>query len=158
MIDDLQQLGIDYHFLVEIESILCGLCENHGALSILYDVALSFRLLGEHGHYVSQDVFKRFMDEKGRFRLQLSTNIKGMMSLYEASKLAIEGEDIIGEANDFATKNLIASVKLMEPCLARVVRHSLENPFHMSLPSSTPRTISTVYGKLVGIRKPYRNW
>ena len=85
------------------------------------------------------------MDEEGRFKLQLSTDIKGMMSLYEASKLAIEGEDIIGEANDFATKNLIAFVKLMEPCLARVVRHSLENPFHMSLPSSTPRTISTIY-------------
>ncbi|RWR93550.1 S-+-linalool synthase [Cinnamomum micranthum f. kanehirae] len=134
MIDDLRRLGIEYHFQEEIESLLCGLCENYGALSSLYDVALSFRLLREHGHNVSQDVFKRFMDEEGRFKLQLSTDIKGMMSLYEASKLAVKGEDIIEEANDFATKNLIASVKFMEPCLARVVRHSLENPFHMSLP------------------------
>lgn len=54
MIDDLRRLGIEYHFQEEIESLLCGLCENYGALSSLYDIALSFRLLREHGHNVSQ--------------------------------------------------------------------------------------------------------
>lgn len=57
-----------------------------------------------------------------------------MMGLYEASKLAIKGEDILDEANDFATKSLIASSTSIESCRTSLVKHALENPFHMSLP------------------------
>ncbi|XXG83149.1 hypothetical protein AAC387_Pa10g0971 [Persea americana] len=56
------------------------------------------------------------------------------MSLYESSKLSTEGEDILDEVNDFASKNLIASMEFIEPDLEREVRHVLEHPFHMSLP------------------------
>lgn len=59
MIDHLQRLGIDYHFSEEIESFIsseynnlhCG--NNGGNGSSIYDVSLTFRLLREHGYYVS---------------------------------------------------------------------------------------------------------
>ena len=53
MIDNLQRLGIDYHFREEIESILCSLSENDNAISCIHVVALRFRLLREHGYYAS---------------------------------------------------------------------------------------------------------
>nr|AFQ20808.1 S-(+)-linalool synthase [Cinnamomum osmophloeum] len=134
MIDNLQRLGIDYHFREEIESILCSLSENDDAISSIHDVALRFRLLREHGYYASPDVFNSFKDKEGRFKLQLTTDIKGLMSLYESSKLSTEGEDILDEVNDFASKNLIASMEFIEPDLEREVRHVLKHPFHMSLP------------------------
>ncbi|KAJ8622295.1 hypothetical protein MRB53_030824 [Persea americana] len=133
MIDNLQRLGIDYHFREEIESILCSLSENDNAISCIHVVALRFRLLREHGYYASPDVFNSFKDKEGRFKLQLTADIKGLMSLYESSKLST-GEDILDEVNDFASKNLIASMEFIEPDLEREVRHVLEHPFHMSLP------------------------
>lgn len=79
-------------------------------------------------------MFNSFKDKEGRFKLQLTTDIKGLMSLYESSKLSTEGEDILDEVNDFASKNLIASMEFIEQDLEREVRHVLEHPFHMSLP------------------------
>ncbi|KAJ8622308.1 hypothetical protein MRB53_030837 [Persea americana] len=114
MIDNLQRLGIDYHFREEIESILCSLSENDNAISCIHVVALRFRLLREHGYYASPDVFNSFKDKEGRFKLQLTADIKGLMSLYESSKLST-GEDILDEVNDFASKNLIVQWNSLNP-------------------------------------------
>ncbi|XP_077243409.1 (3S,6E)-nerolidol synthase 1-like [Tasmannia lanceolata] len=139
MIDSLQRLGIDYHFQEEIEAILDF---HHRSLDVstgfthrsLYEVALCFRLLRQHGHYVSADVFKNFKDEEGTFGQYVGKDIRGMMGLYEALHLRIDGEDILDEAYDFTFKHLKASMTVMEPDLADLVRHTLEHPFHMTLP------------------------
>ncbi|XP_077220637.1 (3S,6E)-nerolidol synthase 1, chloroplastic-like isoform X2 [Tasmannia lanceolata] len=122
MIDSLQRLGINYHFQEEIEAILDF---HHRSLDVstgfthrsLYEVALCFRLLRQHGHYVSADVFKNFKDEEGTFGQYVGKDIRGMMGLYEASHLRIDDEDILDEAYDFTSKHLKASLTVMEPDL-----------------------------------------
>ncbi|KAF8409452.1 hypothetical protein HHK36_005528 [Tetracentron sinense] len=140
MIDALQRLGIDYHFYEEIYAVLS---RQYGNLRAdgnstgddsLYDVVLSFRLLRQDGYYVPADVFNNFKDKEGKFKLPLSEDITGMMGLYEASHLAVNGEHILDEANDFARKSLNASMmRLSDPDLAKNVWNTLDNPYHKSL-------------------------
>ena len=53
LIDSIQLLGLDYHFQKEISEALSRIhdadIDDHG----LYHTALWFRLLRQHGHYVS---------------------------------------------------------------------------------------------------------
>uniref|UniRef100_A0A7N1A5N9 Uncharacterized protein n=1 Tax=Kalanchoe fedtschenkoi TaxID=63787 RepID=A0A7N1A5N9_KALFE len=94
----------------------------------LHTAALAFRLLRQHGHPVTQEIFKCFMDiDSGRFKLSLVKDIKGMISLYEASYHGAEGEGILGEAFDF-TKTHLPKLKIMDPYLEVLVAHSLELP------------------------------
>ncbi|KAF8411309.1 hypothetical protein HHK36_003856 [Tetracentron sinense] len=136
MIDALQRLGIDYHFQEEIITSLSIQYENFRASSdgSLYEVALSFRLLRQDGYHVPADVFNNFKDKEGKFKIHLCEDISGMMGLYEASHLAVEGEHILDEAKDFSGKSLNASmIMLMDKDLARIVQNTLEHPFHKSL-------------------------
>ncbi|KAF8411308.1 hypothetical protein HHK36_003855 [Tetracentron sinense] len=136
MIDALQRLGIDYHFQEEIKTSLSRQYGNFHASGdgILYEIALSFRLLRQDGYHVPADVFNNFKDKEGKFKLHLCEDISGMMGLYEASHLAVEGEHILDEAKDFSGKSLNASmIMLMDKDLARIVQNTLEHPFHKSL-------------------------
>lgn len=58
LIDDLQRLGLGYHFEQEIKSTLTKIYEDQSnetsEMNDLHAVALSFRLLRQHGYTVSQ--------------------------------------------------------------------------------------------------------
>ncbi|KAL5772376.1 hypothetical protein ACOSQ2_012300 [Xanthoceras sorbifolium] len=71
---------------------------NHSIEQDLYSTALCFRLLRHHGYEISQDIFKGFMDENGTFSKSKCRDIKGLIELFEASHLALEGENILDEA------------------------------------------------------------
>ncbi|KAG5224360.1 terpene synthase [Salix suchowensis] len=135
LIDTLQRLGLSYHFADEIESILKSLFdENHiqntKTANDLYATALEFRLLRQHGYKVPQEVFNQFMDEQGNFRAWLHDDLKGMLYLYEASHLLVEGESILDDARDFTAKNLGKYVKKCNSSeyLSKLVSHALELP------------------------------
>ncbi|XP_043687402.1 (3S,6E)-nerolidol synthase 1-like [Telopea speciosissima] len=139
MIDTLQRLGINYHFEQDIKT---ALAKHYGSLSSgtfpfgdhnLHDIALYFRLLRQAGYLVPTDVFSSFMDEKGHFKVELREDIRGLMSLYEASHLGFKEEEILDEAHDYARMHLNASLMNLQPNLARAVKDTLENPYHMSL-------------------------
>ncbi|KAF8411307.1 hypothetical protein HHK36_003854 [Tetracentron sinense] len=136
MIDALQRLGIDYHFQEEIKRSLSRSYENFRTSGdgSLYEVALSFRLLRQDGYHVPADVFNNFKGKDGKFKLALCEDIRGMMGFYEASHLAVEGEHILDEAKDFAEKHFkVSMITLIDKDLARIVRNTLEHPFHKSL-------------------------
>lgn len=63
----------------------------------------------------------------------LSEDIKGLMSLYEASQLSIEGEDTLDEAGQFSWHLLNTSLSHLDHHQARVVGNTLSNPHHKSL-------------------------
>lgn len=65
-IDDLQKLGISYHFEGEIKQILTRTYEHRNLKNVnaseqmsLYDESLEFRLLRQHGFNVPQGIFKQ---------------------------------------------------------------------------------------------------
>ena len=81
--------------------------------------------------FINADVFSSFKDEIGGFGECLSEDIQGILCLYEASYLSIEGESILEDARDFAEKHLEACLlQNIEENLAILVRHALELPLH----------------------------
>lgn len=56
--------------------------------------------------WFSPDVFKQFLDNEGNFHSSLSVDVKGMLSLYEASFVSMEGETLLDEARDFGSTYL----------------------------------------------------
>ncbi|KAJ0082415.1 hypothetical protein Patl1_10964 [Pistacia atlantica] len=138
MVDAVQRLGIDYHFQDEIQQILQRqfmifsrhIGPNHNDLC---DVALRFCLLRQHGYYVPADIFNNFRNKDGKFNQKASEDINGLMGLYEASHLSIDGEDVLDEAGDFSVKLLTERVKNLDHYQARIVENTLAHPFHKSL-------------------------
>ncbi|KAL0001770.1 hypothetical protein SO802_015551 [Lithocarpus litseifolius] len=109
-IDDIERLGLGYQFKEEKMRALDRFvtlkgCKEFTKGSIHY-TALSFRLLRQHGFGVSQDMFNCFKDQKGNFKECLSKDIKGLLSLHEASYLGFEGENLLNEAMEFTTMHL----------------------------------------------------
>ncbi|XP_068667823.1 (3S,6E)-nerolidol synthase 1-like [Aristolochia californica] len=137
LIDKLQRLGIDYHFRDEIEQLLPLIHDNVGdddAHHGLLFAALSFRLLRQCGYYVSTSVFNRFRDRDGRFKTQLSEDIAGMLALYEASFLSLEGEDMLDEARKFSSSYLRKLVGDVEASISGQIEYILNHPFYLSIP------------------------
>ncbi|XP_038694655.1 probable terpene synthase 12 isoform X2 [Tripterygium wilfordii] len=80
-----------------------------------------------------RDVFKYFMDDNGHFKRYIQNDIKGMLSLYEAAYLALEGEeDLLDKALVFTSEHLRDFQSKMEGYygIAEHVSHSLELPVH----------------------------
>ncbi|CAL1358236.1 unnamed protein product [Linum trigynum] len=117
LVDAVQRLGIGYHFEPEIEKALEKVHDMGGDLfanigdkgTDLYHAALRFRLLRQQGFPASQDGFRKLKNSEGRFKEWVSRDRQGLLSLYEAAHLAFNGEDILDEALNFATKNLKSS-------------------------------------------------
>nr|GMD33151.1 terpene synthase 10-like [Ipomoea batatas] len=137
MIDELQRLGCSYHFEEEINAALMDIytkksSNNYKSSSEekdLYSTALEFRVLRQNGFNISPEVFNGFMDGKSfGFNANLCGDTKGLLNLYEASFLSMEGETILDLARDFSAKNL------NDPKLLTPVQRALELPLHWRMP------------------------
>ncbi|XP_022725044.1 isoprene synthase, chloroplastic-like [Durio zibethinus] len=131
LIDDVQRLGLGYRFKGEIRRALDRIASLKDETNkSLHATALCFRLLRQHGYQVSQDVFSGFKDQNGSFKANLSEDVKGMLSLYEASYFSIEGENILDEAKEFTTMYLKDPKVNIHKSLAEQVGHALELPLN----------------------------
>ena len=70
------------------------------------------------------DVFNKFKDEStGLFKVCLSKDVEGLLNLYEATHLRLDGEDILEEALTFTTSHLeVLKTQLKNPLAAQVTR------------------------------------
>jgi (3S)-linalool synthase len=82
---------------------------------------------------VADDVLRRFTDDAGEFKLSLSKDIRGLLSLHDMSHLDMGDEASLHKAKEFSSKHLASAIRYLEPGLARYVRESLDHPYHMSL-------------------------
>ncbi|KAK8527451.1 hypothetical protein V6N13_085281 [Hibiscus sabdariffa] len=129
LFDTLQRLGLSRHFQHEINSTLKNI--SAGEKQNLHATALGFRLLRQHGYKVNQDVFTSFMDEVGNIKASFSQDWKGLLNLYEASYLLVEGETMLENARESAAKLLKECLKQTnDPYLRMLVEHALELPLH----------------------------
>ncbi|CAL1396096.1 unnamed protein product [Linum trigynum] len=135
LVDVVERLGIGYLFKREIQQILQQVYETHDSTDDLnndnmnlHDVALRFRLLREHGYDVSSDIFNEFKTKKGEFKEELASDVEGMLSLYEASYLRKQGENVLDEAIQFTKSHLEAKAVDVESLLSEQLTHALERP------------------------------
>ncbi|XP_062153085.1 tricyclene synthase TPS4, chloroplastic-like isoform X2 [Alnus glutinosa] len=154
LIDDLQRLGLGYRFERDIIRALDNFasskfCDERIQKS-LHATALSFRLLRQQGYQVSQDVFNSFEDHSGNFKECLRKDVKGMLSLYEASYLAFEGENILEEARAFTRMHLKDLKGDVSKSMAEQVSHALEVPLHRRMQRLEARWYIEAYNKREG--------
>ncbi|KAL8522472.1 hypothetical protein ACS0TY_012584 [Phlomoides rotata] len=158
LIDDLQRLGISYHFQEKINQIL-----NHIYFEYinyerekrdLYSTALGFRLLRQHGFKISQEVFDNFKNEEGNFKPSLVHNTIGLLQLYEASFLLTQGEKTLELAREFSTKFLEKKLDdddELDENVSLLVRRALELPVHWRVQRPNARWFIDAYGRRPGM-------
>ncbi|XP_057538369.1 (3S,6E)-nerolidol synthase 1-like [Amaranthus tricolor] len=139
MIDAIQRLGLECYFRDEIFATLEKWSQMGDDSDVLHDVALRFRLLRQAGYDVTAENFGKFKDKDGRYKQELSKDVKGLMSLYEASELRINGDQILDEAADFARNMLMGILRTANKSESVVIRNTLKNPYHKSLPRLTAK-------------------
>ncbi|KAK4399017.1 Tricyclene synthase Oc15, chloroplastic [Sesamum angolense] len=128
LVDAIQRVGLSSYYEEETQTLLrkryVTSCASTYRYYSLRDVSLLFRLLRQHGHYISPDIFNNFKGKDGRFRRNLSQDIRGLMELYEAAQLSFQGEYILDEAASFSSQLLhdIAWQMLTTTCSLRYLR------------------------------------
>ncbi|XP_020554075.1 tricyclene synthase Oc15, chloroplastic-like [Sesamum indicum] len=138
LVDAIQRVGLSSYYEEEIQTLLrkryVTSCASIYKYDSLRDVSLLFRLLRQHGYCSSPDVFNNFKGKEGRFRRNLSQDIRGLMELYEVAQLNFQGEYILDEAASFSGQ------LLREYCLAnvdnnmsRLVTGKLRYPYHKTI-------------------------
>ncbi|KAJ6868332.1 valencene synthase-like [Populus alba x Populus x berolinensis] len=145
LIDAIQRLGVAYHFETEIEEALQHIYNNRIDMEDddLYNTALGFRLLRQHGYNVSCDIFNKFKDDKGHFKQ--SNDVRGILGLYEAAHLAVHGEDILDEALAFTTIHLKSMATSPNCPLTAKVSHALKQPIRRGVPRLESRRYISIY-------------
>nr|KYP43175.1 hypothetical protein KK1_035367 [Cajanus cajan] len=141
MVDSLQRLGIEHHFKEEIETILSRKhlmlrAHNHrrNDYQELSEVALQFRLLRQEGYYIHEDIFDKFWDKKGMLKQIFCDDIYGLIGLFEASQLSIEGEDYLHDAEESSRQYLNTWLSTFyDHPQVKVVADSLRYPIHKCL-------------------------
>ncbi|KAG7987944.1 hypothetical protein I3843_03G159800 [Carya illinoinensis] len=152
LIDEIQRLGLRYRFEKAITRALDNVLAsskgyNERTMKSLHATALSFRLLRQRGSDVSQDLFNSFTDEKGNFKECLRRDVKGMLSLYEASYLGFEGENLLDEAREFARMGLEDLKSHVSKSVAEQIQHALEVPLHHRMQRLEARWYIEAYSK-----------
>ncbi|KAL3750116.1 hypothetical protein ACJRO7_011144 [Eucalyptus globulus] len=153
LIDQIQRLGIDYHFDRDIDEHLEHIHKRYSQLDHgdfrgddLHMVALIFRLLRQQGYDVSSEVFNKFKDSEGNFRESLINDVPGLLNLYEACHLRCHGDAILEEALPFATTYLESfNESKVSTSFAKQVSHALKQPLRKGLPRLEARHYISLY-------------
>ncbi|KAL6146196.1 hypothetical protein ACLB2K_056879 [Fragaria x ananassa] len=151
MVDNIQRLGLSYHFENEIDTILKHAHDHFygnkdfGKDGDLYTTALHFRLLRQQGYNVSCDVFNKFKESNGTFKEYLTSDVVGLLSLYEATHLRVHGEDILEEALIFTTTHLESAAPRLSSPLSKQVTHALYQPLWKGFSRVEARHYMSVY-------------
>nr|CAB3490554.1 unnamed protein product [Digitaria exilis] len=132
LVDTLERLGIDDHFVKEIDTALNRVYNEEldfGNSNDLHVVALRFRLLRQHGFWVPTDVFDKFRDnETGSFNINIRNDPRGLLSLYNAAHMVVPGEMVLDDAISFARRHLEAAKGKLESPMEEQVSRALHIP------------------------------
>ncbi|XP_037475061.1 tau-cadinol synthase-like [Triticum dicoccoides] len=137
LLDALQHLGIDHLFQEQINTVIDEIHKSEFNSDCLYEVALHFRLLREHGCWVSPDIFNQFQGKDGSFNMDtITSEPRGLLCLYNAAYLAIHGEPELDNAICFARQHLESMRGGLKYPLSEQVKRNLKIPL--------PRTLNRI--------------
>ncbi|KAE8678069.1 Delta-cadinene synthase isozyme A [Hibiscus syriacus] len=148
LIDTIKRLGVSYHFEREIEEALHNAYEHHYNYDqTLEATSLRFRLLRESGFNVPCETFSKFKDDEGNFSKSLTSDVNGLLELYEAAHLLVHGEVILEEALAFTTTHLelAKAAGNLEYPLSTLVSNALYQPIRKSFPRLEARRFIAIY-------------
>ncbi|KAH1083857.1 hypothetical protein J1N35_023618 [Gossypium stocksii] len=148
LIDTIRRLGVSYHFEREIEEALHNIYEHDcNDDQTLEATSLRFRLLRENGFSFHCDTFYKFKDDEGNFDKSLTSDVKGLLELYEAAHLRVHGEDILEEALGFTTTHLdlAKAAGTIEFPLSVLVSRARDRPIRKCLPRLEARRFIDIY-------------
>ncbi|KAL8521891.1 hypothetical protein ACS0TY_012154 [Phlomoides rotata] len=148
LIDNIERLGVAYHFEKEIDEQIQEFYNAYPTLENdddLHTVALYFRLLRQHGHDISTGIFQKFTEIDGKFKNELKGDPMGMLSLYEAAHLRTHGEGVLDEALAFATNHLESIAPHLRSPLKEQVEHALEQCLQRGIPRVEARRYISFY-------------
>ncbi|KAK9076995.1 hypothetical protein SSX86_005330 [Deinandra increscens subsp. villosa] len=151
LIDDLQRLGIDYHFGDEISDVLEMIYKSYFENDVKWESmdlnlkALGFRLLRQHGYQVPQEMLGNFKDKIQDLKPHVKEDMVVALNLYEASYHAFEDESILDEIRDFTTNYLQENMGNMDGDMKSLVSHALEFPLHWRVPRVEAKWYIGVY-------------
>ncbi|XP_004487361.1 probable terpene synthase 11 [Cicer arietinum] len=132
MIDSIQGLGISHHFEDEINIQLGRIC-NWDASQDIFATSLQFRLLRHYGYPTTSDIFRKFLDKSGNFKESFTKDIWGMLSLYEASYLGTEDEEVLKKAMEFSKTHLNELIPNLAPEVGSHIARALTIPKHLRM-------------------------
>ncbi|CAE6066849.1 unnamed protein product [Arabidopsis arenosa] len=156
LIDDLQKLGVSYHFELDINDTLTDFhlknernvwkCDKE---EDLHAISLEFRLLRQHGFDVSENIFDVIIDkiESNTFK---SNGIKGIIYLYEASFLSKKSDTKLHKViRPFATEQIRKFVEDETNNIEEREKaiHALEMPYHWRMRRLETRWYIDAYKK-----------
>ncbi|KAK1257168.1 putative terpene synthase 2 [Acorus gramineus] len=149
LVDAIQRLALGYDFEQEIDVALKQINDNACTDDDLHAFALRFRLLRQWGYNTPSDGFKKFTNEHDKFNESLSSDARGLLSLYEAAHLGLPGEDILDEAIVFTMHHLplIKNNNKVSVSLAMDIERALHMPLRKGLERLQARQCISIYEK-----------
>ncbi|KAK2370293.1 putative terpene synthase [Trifolium repens] len=109
--------------------------------------SLQFRLLRHNGWSTCSDVFRKFLDKSGNFKESLTKDIKGMLSLHEASYLGTKDEEILKKAMEFSKAHLNDLRPYLSLEVSRNIDKALTLPKHLRMARLEARNYMEKYSK-----------
>ncbi|KAL7612699.1 hypothetical protein Lser_V15G05702 [Lactuca serriola] len=154
LVDDLQRLGISYHFEEEIRDVLEKLyyrSQDKWSKMDLNLKSLYFRLFRQHGYHIPQEIFEDLKDKRGKFNGRFNEDIVSILNLYEASYYSVEGESLLDDARDYATRYLKENLKnMVDQNMSSLISHALTFPLHWRVPRVEAKWFIEAYEKRSG--------
>lgn len=91
---------------------------------------------------IHADTFDNFVNMKRKLELRGQSN-EALMSLFEASQLRMEGEDVLDEAEFLSRQLLQERMKFLDDDQAITIRNTLAHPHHKSFARITEKHLIT---------------